>query len=91
MESKQNHDIVKATQPVMDVASPPPPGANDSGQQPGVQKTSAPAKSSQATSRPNVPVTPKQPKSGNAGAIIATVIIVLGLAALATYAYLQPK
>jgi hypothetical protein len=37
---------------------------------------------------PAKPKVPKQPGNGVALAIIATVVIVLGLAALATYAYL---
>jgi hypothetical protein len=37
------------------------------------------------------PTPPKPAKPGVAGAIVATVIIVLGLAALATYAYLKTK
>jgi hypothetical protein len=35
------------------------------------------------------PDTPKQPSGGSGGAIFATVVIVFGLAAMATYAYIQ--
>jgi hypothetical protein len=45
-----------------------------------------------AEAAPAVPPKPKAPKQPNIGlAITATVIIVLGLAALATYAYLKSR
>jgi hypothetical protein len=63
----------------------------------------APASAGQAPPAANLPpakqpakipppkAAPKPPKQGVAAAIFATVIIVLGLAALAVYAYIKTK
>jgi len=72
-----------AVAPVMDVVPPP---AADKPQPAAPNPTPAPAAK---PAKPAKPVTPKQPSNGVGMAITATVIIVLGLAALAVYAYLK--
>jgi hypothetical protein len=87
---------------VMDVVAPPPVEAEPA---PSSQPNAAPAENDQADKQDQpseavakevadqkdkpAPKAPKQPKNGVGLAIMATVLIVLGLAALATYAYLQ--
>jgi len=83
-----------ASAPVMDIAAPrkgaaaapmavaePPASAEDS-DRPQMQP---------ATKAKQKPVAPKQPRSGVGAAIFATVVIVIALAALATYAYLKQQ
>lgn len=65
--------------------APPPEAAADGKPEPQETTQAAPAK------EPKKPPQPKQPKSGVGLAIAATVIIVLGLAALATYAYIKTR
>lgn len=65
--------------PVMDVV--PPPLAEPKAKAPAKPEPAAPVK----------PAPPKQPGSSVTVAIIATVIIVLGLALLAVYAYLKTQ
>jgi uncharacterized protein HemX len=71
--------------PVMDVVPPPVatelPRTGDPKPQPPAQPKAA----------PEPPKPPKQPGNGVTAAIVATVIIVLGLALLAVYAYLKQK
>jgi hypothetical protein len=82
----------------MDVVAPPPAG--ESNTEDAVDKAEAPEVSTDETSKDNAgseeeqkkPVAnkpPKQPGNGVGLAITATVVIVFGLAALATYAYLK--
>ncbi|MGH7142201.1 MAG: hypothetical protein ACREF5_01860 [Candidatus Saccharimonadales bacterium] len=75
----------KPITPVMDVVAPQP-----------LEATKAPVKDEaqqtpKNTKKPSVAKPPKQPGSGVGLAISATVIIVLGLAALMVYAYLKTK
>ncbi|MDB5164636.1 MAG: hypothetical protein JWL89_262 [Candidatus Saccharibacteria bacterium] len=76
----------------MDVVAPPPPEKPEPGTVQPPQQHSAdkdkPSKPQKATIEQRV-VQPKQPGTGIGLAIFATVIIVLGLAALATYAYIK--
>ncbi|HEX7633346.1 MAG TPA: hypothetical protein VF401_03400 [Candidatus Saccharimonadales bacterium] len=76
-----------APSPVMDVVAPPPasPPAEPSAS-PAVAPVE-PKKQAKPAPAPTKP--PRQPSNGVGMAIFATVVIVLGLAALATYAYLQ--
>lgn len=75
--------------PVMDVQPPAPAPAPDVPADKQRSKESPePAKPAPKAVKPKAP---KQPGSGVGFAIAATVVIVLGLAALATYAYLQTK
>jgi uncharacterized protein HemX len=76
---------IKNSAPVMDVAPPPAP-----------ETAEAPVETHEepkADPKKRVPPIPSQaePKSGVALAIVATVFIVISLAGLATYAYLQQK
>ncbi|HMH30968.1 MAG TPA: hypothetical protein VK534_00645 [Methylomirabilota bacterium] len=71
--------------PVMDVVRP-------AQQEPEIPTPNAPEKpaKSKPPKQPPKPKAPKKPGNGNVtAAIFATVIIVLGMATLATYAYLQ--
>jgi len=90
--------------PVMDVVAPPPAataGEDKPHQPPQEDKPHATTDEQPATQsdpdkpvappEPQKPVTPKPPHTGVGLAITATVIIVLGLAALAVYAYLKTK
>lgn len=79
--------------PIMDVKAPPAVVP-----EPGVPPTApAPAASTSPAKQPDEPATPAQAPTkkpaakGVTTAIIATVIIVLGLAALAVYAYTKTK
>lgn len=88
-----------AANPVMDVVAPPPAEAGENKQDKEadpVDKLAAEARAEiQASAKqekpkgPPLPPRQKQPHDGTGIAIIATVIIVLGLAALATFAYTQ--
>jgi len=78
--------------PVMDVVAPPPRTADETAPAPvptaNPPKPQAPA----APAHQKAPVQAKQPRANSVNtAIFATVIIVLGLAALAVYAYLKQK
>ena len=69
----------------MDVVVPPPDKSNS-------PDTKSPAPESKSVKQALAkPTTPKQPSSGTGLAIFATVVIVLGLAALATYAYIKTR
>ena len=70
----------------MDVA--PPPHQPEVPAEPPVEPAAQEPKKPELPPKPNVP---EQSKSGVGAAIFATVVIVLGLAALATYAYLQSR
>ncbi|HTB48548.1 MAG TPA: hypothetical protein VK712_00515 [Verrucomicrobiae bacterium] len=76
--------------PVMDVVVPPPDKSNSPDTAKADTKSPAP-ESKSIKQAPAKPTTPKQPSSGTGLAIFATVIIVLGLAALATYAYIKTR
>ena len=89
-----------AANPVMDVVAPPPPAETGENKQDKeadpVDKLAAEARAEiQASAKqekpkgPPLPPRHKQSHDGTGVAVIATVIIVLGLAALATYAYIQ--
>lgn len=78
--------------PIMDVVAPPPESADEAA------PASAPAPDHPKSQPPSAPAhqkgppQPKPPKAPGVGAAIyATVIIVLGLAALAVYAYIQQQ
>ncbi len=74
----------------MDVVTPPLPEKPDPAE--AADKLTARKPSPQpAKEAPAKPVVPKQPASGVGMAIFATVVIVLGLAALAAYAYLKTR
>ena len=78
----------------MDVVPPPEKAAQPAEQppadsEPGTKEGEKPAEKPVDAQAALKKVAPKQSKSGVTLAIIATVIIVLGLAALATYAYLK--
>ncbi len=87
----------------MNVVAPPPgssdsklatPPADESPKEPSQEDESAPApdKPDQADkAKPAPSQSPKQPGNGVAMAIVATAVIVLGLAALAVLAYLNQK
>ena len=80
--------------PVMDVVAAPPPESPRSPETPDTPpKPAEPDKTHDKPPKPapppKPPKPPKQPGSGVGLAITATMIIVLGLAALATYAYIQ--
>ncbi|HXE09805.1 MAG TPA: hypothetical protein VN554_00055 [Verrucomicrobiae bacterium] len=91
--------------PVMDVVPPPtdqPMASAQSDPSPAVQAVppddETPAPDSPAPQKAAVPAKPQQPttpkQSGKPGvttAIVATVVIVLGLAILATYAFLKTR
>ncbi len=87
----------ESTAPVMDVSAPPAqpkPAAPPLAQAP--QETDTKTKSdpkSEDKKKATVQSKAEEPKASNGVgmAIFATVVIVLGLAALATYAYLQQK
>jgi outer membrane biosynthesis protein TonB len=72
--------------PVMDVVPPPAAAPQPDNVEPQVDKPEPKAAAKPPAPKP---VTPKRPSTGMTPAIIATVIIVLGLAALAVYAYLK--
>lgn len=65
--------------------APPPEAAADGKPAPQETPPAIPAE------EPKKPPVPKQPKNGVGTAIAATVIIVLGLAAMATYAYIKTR
>lgn len=67
------------TAPPDQVVAAPPESASET-------KPVAPA---EEKPKPKAPPKPKQPKTGVGMAVFATVIIVLGLAAMATFAYLK--
>ena len=77
-------EVAKAPMPVMDVVAPPP-----------TPPSASPSPSAQPLNKAALPSMSKAKKakdSGVGGAIFTAVVIVLGLAALAVYAYLkQPR
>jgi len=77
----------KSAAPVMDVVAPPP-AVKTEGE---VARASEPAPEDTEHKEVVPPKLKKQPGSGVGLAIVATVIIVLGLAVLATFAFLQSK
>lgn len=88
MESQVADPKLPLAHMAMDVVSPPP----------ATEKAPAPEASKPTDEKPkhdppkkaeHKPSTPKQPGTGVGLAIFATIVIVLGLAALATYAYLK--
>jgi hypothetical protein len=92
MESKpisppedQSVEATPQASPVMDVVPPPAKADKEDSQLPVDQQEHI----KQAESHETRPKPPKTPSSSVALAIVATLIIVLGLAVLATYAYLQ--
>lgn len=102
MESKPEpaHEPAKpaAASSVMDVVAPPPADADDEAKETDpldklaaedIAAQKAIAKKADKQPAPKSPTKPKPPGNDVRLAIIATVIIVIGLAALATYAYLQ--
>lgn len=93
-------ETAKAPTPVMDVVAPPPEPMTEAKAEPTASThTPGPKPSSPFLPAHQSAPTPKPPKhhappktGGVGGAIFATVVIVLGLAALAVYAYIkQPK
>ena len=81
-----------AQQPGQDVA-PPPTADKRAEEKPASAPAEAPTDVSaeQPIQERPAPPKPKQPGSHVGLAIVATIIIVLGLAALATFAFLQSK
>lgn len=101
MEPNAQQPTQTTNKPVMDVVPPPKPAAALAVPSEGV-KTPPPmpadatpaaetsgAKEQAKQAKPKVPKPPKTPRSGVGLAIAATVVIVLGLAALFVYAYLR--
>jgi len=75
--------------PIMDIAPPPVAPSSSTDQalpEPPKQEAEIPH---EAPKKQKVTKPPKQPGSGVGLAIVATVIIVLGLGAIAAYAYIQ--
>ena len=100
MEPNEQQSTQAASKPVMDVVPPPKPAAapapvdgvktppplpDDAAQAAGKSD----GKDQSKQDKPKVTKPPKAPRSGVGLAITATVIIVLGLAALFVYAYLR--
>ena len=95
-----NTDIVPPTSAPATPPAPTPAPVDDVKPAPPAQQPAAPQQTPSAVKEALAkakeapkPAAPKVKKegSGATAAIVATVIIVLGLAALATYAYLQTK
>jgi hypothetical protein len=80
------NDIRNAA-PVMDVA--PPPASPAPIEELPSEPQNQPDQQANKPSKPPKAGRSDEPKSGVALAIVATVIIVLGLAAMATYAYMK--
>ena len=83
-------------QPPQPAAAPPqdvqPPTEAPVAEPPQLEEKAQPeAAPKKEQAKPAAPIKPKQPGNGVGAAIAATVIIVLGLAALATYAYLKTR
>ncbi len=81
--------------PVMDI-KPPSSAPLDVPKPPETKPVDSNAVSAKPTEAPKTKATKPKPvssnqSSGNAGPIVATVIIILSLAVLATYAYLKSK
>ena len=81
--------------PIMDVVAPPPAEPAD-GSAPGTPPVTDPSPSTPAPSAPpahqKAPPQAKKPRgAGVNAAIFATVVIILGLAVLAVYAYTNQK
>ena len=87
----------KETKPVrasaMDVVTPRLPASEPVAVAPAPPAEAADpkAKSVSAKEKPKAPKPAKKPRNGVGMAIFATIIIVLGLAAMATYAYLKTQ
>lgn len=88
MEPQATNPKLPLAHMAMDVVSPPPTA----------EKAPAPEATKPSEDKPkhesskkveHKPARPKQPGTGIGLAIFATIVIVLGLAALATYAYLK--
>lgn len=71
--------------------APPDEDTGETDQKEKPESQSQPADAKSKTKPPKQPATPKQPKNGVGMAIAGTVIIVLGIAALATYAFLKTR
>lgn len=98
MEPNAQQPTQATNKPVMDVVPPPKSSAPSPESADGVKtpppSPSDPAQAAEAASKKDQPKQkvakpPKAPRSGAGLAIAATVIIVLGLAALFVYAYLR--
>ena len=80
--------------PVMDIV-PPPKSADEVKSAPAeTPESEAASKNSKKDTKqavPKVPKPPRQPRTGVGLAVFATVVIVLGLAALMVYAYLRTQ
>lgn len=72
--------------PIVDVAPPPAP---QPAPQPTPDVTSLLPPEEVKSKQPKPPKPPKQPGTGVGAAIFATVVIVLGLSAIAAFAYMQ--
>lgn len=86
--------VMENTNPVMDIAAPPAPKPPVADSKPEVAKeltTKPETKSDDKTKKPvaTVQTKPKSPNHGVGMAIFATVVIVLGLGAIAAYAWLK--
>lgn len=97
MEPNEQQSTQAATKPVMDVVPPPKPAVatvpTDSLKTPppsaGSDAPVAEISSDKKQSKQGKPKAAKTPHAGAGLAIVATVIIVLGLAGLFVYAYLR--
>jgi hypothetical protein len=80
------------TAPIMDVVAPPPPTADETVPAAPANEGNPEPKAPAALAHQKAPPKPKTPRTTGANAaIFSTVIIVLGLAMLAVFAYLQQK
>lgn len=89
-----SNTVAEPPAPVMDVRPPIEEQVPEEQPKPIPPDHELPAHASEPPQPPRqqkAPPVPKQPRSGVTAAIVATVIIVLGLAALATYAYLKTR
>jgi uncharacterized protein HemX len=78
-------------QPPQPATAPPQPTEAPVAAPPELDEKPQPVAPKKEQPKPTTPPKPKQPGTGVGAAIVATVIIVLGLAALATYAYLKTR
>ena len=82
----------KPAQPVMDIVPPRPAELVKTPPKEETPPSSVPQQPEAKAQKPaalKTPKPPKQPRSGVGLAILATVLIILGLGALCTYAYLR--